>query len=79
MAGLPPFAAFTIGIALIGAMFGLLILILGWMGNKVYNKIDEIGRSVHNIETDLHGKISALDRRVTTVETRVDMALKVRI
>ena len=57
--------------SLIATLFGLLIAVLGWMGNKVYGKISEMASSMHNIERDLHGRISDLDRRVTRVETRV--------
>ena len=53
---------------LVAAMFGVLILISGWLGNKVYNKLDEMSKSMTSIEKDLHGKISDLDRRMVKVE-----------
>jgi len=58
-------------LSLVGALFGILIIILGWMGNKVYSKLSEMARTMHSIESDLHGKIGVLDRRVTRVETVV--------
>jgi len=53
--------------------FGLLIMILGWMGNKVYTKLSEMSTSMHNIEQDFQGRLIILDRRVTTVETRCNL------
>lgn len=56
-------------LTLVASLFGVLIALLAWMGNKVYNKISEMASAMHNIEVDLHGKISDLDRRMTVVET----------
>lgn len=58
-------------LALVATFFGLLVMVLGWMGNKVYSKLSEMANTMHNIETDLHGKISRLDRRVTWVEAKL--------
>ena len=58
-------------LSLVATLFGLLILILGWLGNKVYQKLSEIVKTTHTIESDLHGRISQLDRRVIVVETKV--------
>jgi uncharacterized protein YoxC len=63
----------TILLSLVATFFGLLVVILGWIGNKVYGKLDDMARTMHNIETDLHGKIGILDRRVTRVEEHVFM------
>jgi len=61
----------TILLSLVATFFGLLIAILSWLGNKVYNKLEEMSTTMHAIASDLHGKIGALDRRVTRVETKV--------
>ena len=58
-------------LSLTATFFGLLIMVLGWIGNKVYSKLSEMATTMHNIETDLHGRITDLDRRVTRVETKV--------
>ena len=60
----------TIAASLVATMFGLLIAVLGWMGNKVYSKMEEIEMTLHKIAGDLHEKINTLDRRVTVVETK---------
>lgn len=56
--------------ALVATTFGLLCTILGWLGNRVYQKLDEMGKTLHRIAGDLHEKINNLDRRVVVVETR---------
>lgn len=58
----------TLASTLVATLFGLLIAILGWMGNKMYEKIAEMASSMRQIEKDLHGQISNLDRRVTRLE-----------
>lgn len=59
-------------LSLVATLFAVLVALLGWMGNKVYARMTEMTQSMHNIERDLHGRISALDRRVTRVEGIVD-------
>jgi len=62
----------TIASALVATLFGLLVAILGWMGNKVYEKLSEMARLVTLIKEDLHGQISGIDRRVTYLELKCD-------
>lgn len=56
-------------LALVASLFGVLVMILGWMGNKVYEKLSEMASSLHHVENDLRGQLADLDRRVFTVET----------
>ncbi len=60
----------TMAAALVAAMFGLLTAILGWLGSRVYSKLDEMSNTMHSIAGELHNRINGLDRRVTVVETR---------
>lgn len=61
----------TLASSLVAALFGILIAILGWMGNKLYNKLDEMARSMHLIEKDLHGQINNLHIRMVRVEDHI--------
>lgn len=61
----------TLLLAVTATFFGLLVAVFSWMGNKLYMKLSEMASTMHNIETDLHGKIADLDRRVTKVEVRI--------
>lgn len=56
--------------SLVATLFALLVAILGWLGNKIYSKLEEMNLTMGKISADLHGKISDLDRRVTRVEVR---------
>ena len=47
-------------------MFGLLILILGWMGNKLSSKLD----SMTSIFDEIKREIQKIDNRVTRLEER---------
>lgn len=57
-------------LSLVSTMFGLLVLVLGWMGNKVYERLGDMAKSMRNIEADLHGRIGDLDRRMVRVEAK---------
>ena len=63
----------TLAASLVAALFGILIAILGWMGNKMYEKLTEMAKSMQLIEKDLHGQISMLDRRVTRIEDHINI------
>jgi len=62
----------TVAASLVATLFGLLVALLGWLGSKIYNKLDEMNLTMHTIASDLHEKINDLDRRVTKVETRCE-------
>lgn len=77
-ASLPPDWIYNAMLGLVATMFGLLTLVIGWIGNKMYQKLDEMSALMRNIEADLHGQISDLDRRVTKVEMRCELSMKGR-
>lgn len=60
----------TISASLLVAMFGLLCSILGWIGNRIYNKVDEMATNLEKMAGELHDRINGIDRRVTVVETK---------
>jgi cell division protein FtsB len=60
----------TMAAGLVATLFGLLCLILGWIGNGLFKKLDSLQESMSAMATELHEKLNALDRRVTVVETR---------
>ena len=62
----------TLAASLVATLFGLLVAILGWLGNKIYSKLDEVSETMHRIAGDLHEKLNDLDRRVTKVEAHVE-------
>lgn len=64
----------TIASSLVATLFGLLILILGWLGNKTYNKLDEISGNLIKMAGELHTRINGIDRRLIRVEARNGIA-----
>jgi len=62
----------TLASSLVATLFGLLILIVGWLGNKFYNKLDEISKNLSAMAGELHNRINGLDRRLVKVETHCD-------
>lgn len=61
----------TLAVSLVATLFGLLVMILGWLGNKFYSKLDEISRNLVEMAGELHEKINGHDRRITVLETRI--------
>lgn len=62
----------TLAASLVATLFGLLVAILGWLGNKFYSKLDEISGNLVKMAGELHDRINGLDRRVTKVETQCE-------
>jgi len=60
----------TIASSLVATLFGILIMVLGWLGNKTYSKLDEISRNLIVMASELHDRINGIDVRLTVVETR---------
>ena len=56
----------TLSAQLVAALFGILILILGWMGNKLSTKLD----SMTSIFDEIKREIQKIDNRVTRLEER---------
>ena len=60
----------TIALSLVGVFFGLLMLVIGWMGNKLYNKVDEMSKNLISMASELHTRINTIDNRLVRVEAR---------
>ena len=55
--------------SLVATLFGLLVAIIGWLGNKFYAKLDEISKNLIAMAGELHERINGIDRRLVRVET----------
>lgn len=60
----------------IGSVLALLTVLLGWIGVRIHNRLDDIGRSLSSIERDLRADLASLDRRVTRVEDHCEFTYK---
>lgn len=56
--------------SVVGAMFGLLCLLLGWVGAGMHRKLDVMGEKLSLMAGELHTRINHIDNRLTKVETR---------
>jgi uncharacterized protein YoxC len=69
-----PIQLLNIALVVVGTLFSLLMAIIGWMGNKIYNKLEDVEKQISEIEKELHEKILVLDRRVTRLEALTEGA-----
>jgi Tfp pilus assembly protein PilO len=53
---------------LVSTLMGVLIVLIGWIGNRIHNKLDEMASALRSIEKDLRNDLSSLDRRVSYLE-----------
>lgn len=59
-------------LSVVASLLGCIALLLGWMGNKLYARLDEMTAMMRTIEVTLHGRVSSLSGRVARVETLTD-------
>lgn len=55
-------------LSLVGTLFGLLVAVLSWIGNKIYTKLDQVNDNLIKIDKDINNKLSDIDKRVTKLE-----------
>lgn len=60
----------SISLAVVATLFGVLAAIIGWLGNKFYEKLDEISKNLVAMAGELHERINGIDRRVVHLEAR---------
>lgn len=60
----------TVASSLVATLFGILVLIVGWLGNKLYSKLDEMSKNLNTMAGELHNRINGIDRRLVVVETQ---------
>lgn len=58
----------TMATTLVATLFALLVTVLGWIGNKIYTKLDEVNQTMRQIDKDLGIRLHEIDRRLTKVE-----------
>lgn len=60
----------TIASSLVAVLFGLLVSVLAWIGGRLYNKLDEIVKSLGSVAHELHERINNIERRITVIEVK---------
>jgi hypothetical protein len=66
-------------LTVIGGLLLLLIALLGWIGSRVHDRLDEISKSLSKIEVDLKEDIAILENRITKVETHQEYLTPVAV
>ena len=46
------------------------MILLGWLGSRLYQKIDDLARAISVLAGELHTKINGIDGRLIRVESR---------
>lgn len=70
-------------IGLLVFFFGMLVIVLGWIGSRVHAKLDdlysvldvklgEVTNKLGGIERDLRSELTGLDRRVSKIEGQIE-------
>ena len=59
----------TIATSLVAVFFGLLVAVLGWIGNKIYTSLENLSRGLRDMEKELLLRLTDMDRRITRIET----------
>lgn len=59
----------TTATSLVAVFFGLLVAVLGWIGNKIYTSLESVSRSLRDMEREITLRLSDMDRRITRIET----------
>lgn len=62
----------AIMIGLLSIIFGLLMAVLGWIGNKLYLKVEDVNKSIQVMASELHTRINNHESRLTRIETIED-------
>jgi len=61
-------AFFNIALSLVAALFAILTCVIGWLGSKLYEKLEILQTSTQDIKDELHGRITHLEVRVARLE-----------
>lgn len=58
----------------IAGLMGVLIALIGWIGNRIFLRMDAIQSLLREAEKDLHKRIDNHEHRITTVEAHCKIA-----
>lgn len=63
---------FSLALSLVGALFGILTIVVGWIGSNVIKRLDILAEKLTAVAGELHDRINNLDTRLVRVETQID-------
>jgi len=62
----------TVAAMLVSGLFGLLAVVIGWIGSKAIAKLDQVVDQLSSVKNELHTRINGLDNRLVKVETQLE-------
>lgn len=61
----------TLSSAVAATLFGILSVVIGWMGARVIVKLEAMDEKLDQVNMELHNRINSLDNRLIRVEIMV--------
>ena len=55
----------------IGGLISVLIMIIGWSANQLNSRLTDINDTLISIERDIRKELSAIESRLSVVESRI--------
>lgn len=55
----------------IGGLMSVLIMIIGWSANQLNSRLTDINETLISIERDIRKELSAIESRLSVVESRL--------
>jgi hypothetical protein len=55
----------------IGFLISVLIMIIGWSANQLNSRLTDINETLISIERDIRKELSAIESRLSVVESRI--------
>ena len=55
----------------IGGLISVLIMIIGWSANQLNSRLTDINETLISIERDIRKELSAIESRLSVVESRI--------
>ena len=55
----------------IGGLMSVLIMIIGWSANQINTRLTDINETLISIERDIRKELSAIESRLSVVESRI--------
>lgn len=60
-------------LGVIAFLVSVLIAVIGWIGNRIFHRMDSIQNVLRQAEKDLHVRIDDHEHRITRVETHCNI------
>ena len=67
---------FSLALSLVGALFGILTQVVGWIGSNVIKRLDILAEKLTAVAGELHDRINNLDTRLVRADCEAQSRLK---